>query len=954
MGPMGGMDPTQQARVAAAMGSGGSIFTGAWEPKQIPDLNFLGLGSLGTMVGNALLASPYGMQAMGMMPAQFLPQANLYDQFRAKEYYQQQQQAMQMASQADRLTYRQFAENIIRQKTGADKLSAEQMQWADNMGGLAASLTPFAIQMFGPDMVDAFSGRAGSATALSLRMLQGGRTAMDPVTGLTGLSGASAGMISGMLHRQFFGPGADIAAFRGLTAGRVGGLYDELQHRGLMGPSIAAFSEEQQFDMLADSLTSPNLQRTSPEAYKAILRRERQLDPLLLNADDATVAARFAGHSLQERRDALVDMDKMQPGMIDTLKRGFDAQQAGNRLKDLAGAFAAVGDLLGPGTPSEQLFETLEKLTQHGTSRFTPQMLERSVQMTHSLMRTAGVSMDTMMALMGRGAGLADALGVDRMTAVQATQGAIAFGQAYGQSKAAGVPNFQAITKDEMTLLDQQLRVQAAGSGMANQLGATIRYAETVRRSGGVVGGDIGALVEAVESGKTTFTGADGRERSVFLKQKEWRQLMEDGGADMALAQQMLNQRHSNQEPIVQHGLGDLVRNGAQRAEIQRYAAIAFRGSIMAELGRRGITGDKAERLALLAGQAASAAVMGMGADQRRNHDTRTKTMADALNSVLGREGVRLDAVSAAATAESAWGAYNETVHNTAALRSYRTGLASFEAVDPEISKRQKGIEQENVIAGATRSLLAGLGAQGPLARLAEVALEPPATLKQAIGRLLGGVDPKDMQARLSKLRGMSPEELNKLGITDKDKVAVMTEQLVLAGRQYATVAAGDAQTPQAQADRKQQLQWLQDEMEAIRLGGTSAQKRLAESLKEKGFSTLKEALASDKITDFERQRYQALAFAAKIGLSDSSAKIKDVIESAQKAADNDPAKVYKAIEEGSKNIPGVPEKKDDQAAGTGQKISGTLTIVGLDKVRMDATVDAGGGHGSTPAGTHG
>jgi hypothetical protein len=95
------------------LGRGGGIFTGANEPRMVPDLNFLGLGPVGGLLGNALMASPYGMQALGMMPSQFFPTQNLYDQYRAKEYFQQQMQASQMAAAADRSTYRQMAVNAL-------------------------------------------------------------------------------------------------------------------------------------------------------------------------------------------------------------------------------------------------------------------------------------------------------------------------------------------------------------------------------------------------------------------------------------------------------------------------------------------------------------------------------------------------------------------------------------------------------------------------------------------------------------------------------------------------------------------------------------------------------------------------------------------------------------------------------------------------------------------------
>lgn len=929
------------------LGRGGGIFTGANEPRMVPDLNFLGLGPVGGLLGNALMASPYGMQALGMMPSQFFPTQNLYDQYRAKEYFQQQMQASQMAAAADRSTYRQIATNLL----GVfGPRTPETDRTADAMAGTASAFAPLVMQFMGPDWFDSAHGTRGSAQVMSQSLMRGGRFAVDPATGLTGLSGKTAGRMAETIHDRFFGPGADLSAFRGLSAGRVGMLYDQLQLQGLAGPSIAIHDRERQLDMLADEpLALDRLRRDRPEVYRAMLRRERAADPTLFAAGDADVERRVGGYDRAQRRDMMADLSRDAPGAFDDVRRDFDASRIGQRLRNLSGSVAAMRDIFGdsgkPNAPMAELVEGLNKLTQGGLATMSPQRLEQSVRLTQSLARSSGVGLDAMMGLMARGAGIADQLGLHREFAMHATHGAIAFGQAFGQSPASAVGNFNALSKDEMTLIDQRLRAQASGSGLANQTATTARYVDMMKRQGLGVGGDLASFMKAVESGEATFRDADGRERSVLMKQDEWRKMMLAGGADEALLNQMLNQKSTNQEYTAKHNIGDLVRAHGQGRDIERYMTQSFRGGIMAELGARGITGDRANRLAMQASAEASRTIMGMDSGDRRDDAKRERAVGDRIAALLSREGVAVSRGQAVGMASAGWGAFNEAVHRTAALSGYGTNLGAVEAVDPRILARQAAVRQENVIAGNVRSVLADLGQAGPLARISDLMQESPKGLGDAIGRLLGGFSPGNLKTRLRHLRDASPEDLRRMGITDRDKVAAMTEQLVLTAQQYDKEAHAEAKTPADVAARERRLKDLHGDMDAISKGGDVARKRLEEVLKAggHGYSSAFEALAG-KGTAAEKDRIQALALAAKGGLTASATAL--AAADAGKPFDG-------AAADAKKKLDGDTEKRDDPNRPREQRITGTLVIEGLDKAVLQAKTDFGGGHGSTPVMAH-
>src|SRR5262249_54973235 len=163
--------------------------------------------------------------------------------------------------------------------------------------------------------------------------------------------------------------------------------------------------------------------------------------------------------------------------------------------------------------------------------------------------------------------------------------------------------HWAARTRDEMTLLDQQLTAQAAGSGMANQLGATLRIAESMRQRGTPLGGRAGQLVDALRSRQSTFAGGE----SVFQDEGEWRRLMTAAGVDPGMLGQFLSHRDANQRFAVESGtVVDLVRR-SQLQDIQDVAALGQRTSVVDVLGRFGIRGDRAERLAGSASAAGAA-----------------------------------------------------------------------------------------------------------------------------------------------------------------------------------------------------------------------------------------------------------------------------------------------------------------------------------------------------------
>ena len=801
-----------------SVGGARGLFQGMQDPQPTLDFNsgMFGSNPLSALLGNMGISQAFG--AAGMLPAQFLPQQNLYDQYYTKAFWQERQASLTAAGGADRETYARMFRGVA--KMTGRPMGLEQERAARSLAGGISAAAPFLQMLMGPETFDALHGVRGSATVMAGYLHDGGRMGVDPVTGETGIRGDSAGVLADRMHREFFGEGADLTPWRGLGAGRVGQLYDELQTRGLAGRSIGTFGEAAQQTILG---------RDADSGRAALAALERK----------GLMAKAFAGGTPADRGElnqrAVSALKESLPEEYDKLKMNLDAKQVGDRLKSLAGVTSAMRDIFGdlgrPNAPMKELVEGLNQLTQGGLATQDPAQLEKSVRLTQALAKSTGVGMDGMMGLMARGAGLADSLGLDRRLGLQAAQGAAAFGAAFGQAGEGATPHWMARSKDEMTLLDENLRARASKSGLANQLGATTRIVDAMTAAGLPVGDRAKALAEAIRRGDKTF-GPNGE--SVFQSDRDWRATMTGSGIRENELLRFARQTDINQQAIHAHGIGDLVRE-SQGADVARFYAQAQRGSISDALQRRGMGAGRADDLANRAALAAGETLRsGVGVDgrgfSRRDDAERDRAVAASIRRSLGRDARGLSDGELRMMATSGWGAMNQMVHDRPDWAAYKTGLGAFEANDPAVAARRRQVTTEATVTGAMRSALAGLGQAGPLARISDALQSPADTLGETIAAALGGVKPADVAKQLAGVRDFSPEGLKAAGITDKSRLGVMLNRMGELAKGFdATKGIGD---PKARAAA---LAALQGETTALMGGGAQAQSQLDALMKQKG-----------------------------------------------------------------------------------------------------------------------
>jgi hypothetical protein len=236
-------------------------------------------------------------------------------------------------------------------------------------------------------------------------------------------------------------------------------------------------------------------------------------------------------------------------------------------LRDMSGAVGAMREIFGdmgrPNAPMAQLLEGLNMLTQGGLASMNPAELERVVRTTRVLSRETGMGMSAMIGLTAQAADQADHMGLNRAFAIQAVQGAAAFGGAFGQVGRGDLPAWGRVDRTQLTIMDQQLRLQAAGSRVANQLGATMRLVEAQEAAGLPIAPGLQQLARAVREMRTDFApdpAAPGQRRSFLMQQEEWMAFMRQQGVAPETARQLLLAREANQPQIARYGIGNIAR----------------------------------------------------------------------------------------------------------------------------------------------------------------------------------------------------------------------------------------------------------------------------------------------------------------------------------------------------------------------------------------------------------
>lgn len=720
-----GYDPNMPGAAAAHLSRPYSIF-GGQPPPSMPTLDFSGVPGLGGTIwgqGLGMAMQPlmlYAQQQSGLAALQFMGNQNLMDTFRARVAWEQSRRAYSQVAEADFATYQNLFRGIGR-LSGAQVDNADVQAAIDRMARLMQGMAPVLADVM-PDAFDRMHGIRGSAQVLARGIYLGGRYGLDPSSGYLGYSGDTAAHVARKVYEDLYGPNADLSAMRGIRAGELGSLYDEMQRRGLFG---SARSRE---EVLA-----------SPEVAN---RRVALLTQAQLGGAAGADAAR-----------KLVDFDE-------TAVRDFEADRITRAFKKMTGAVSAVksifGDMGQPNAPLPALINALQALTQGGMATMNEDQLEMMVRRTRSLARGAGVNIAGVVQMQARAAAIADEMGIDRKFGVLATQGMLAFAQAYSTTGQGDVRGFGVLDKDRLAALDQGLRMAATRSPVVNQMAATLGVYEQLggaERFGEK--SELGALARAIQKGQTEYT-FNNKRRSVALTASDWLDLVGRETGDTAFAQGMLYESgRAFEEYKFRYNLGGLGRRLQLGTDVKPFIATQAEAAMAGRL------------------DSAKFAEAVIGADRADLVDPTKRAQA-----ILKRMGAPVnDANVRAVTA--AWAAVEGEINRPGSMFSQYGGfLGLLQAQDPRVLAAQEKVWKRAEAQGEMEKTLDALGRGGPLANFFEY-LQTASKKDANLGGFLdfmaktlgGGVTRQQLTDALKRGAGQKAEDLT--GNIDKFKAAI-------------------------------------------------------------------------------------------------------------------------------------------------------------------------------------
>lgn len=540
-------------------------------------------GQFGQLAGMAMI--PHMQQAfgqVGMTPMGLGHDQNVYDRMMNQRFTQMQMQAMQAAAESDRSSYMRTFRGLSAM-TGTP-FGADQRRAAQSLASSAVMFAPAFAEM-APDFMDQMGGSRGSATVMARRMIDAGRYRMDPVTGRMGMSAESVGAISNRLYGHLYSED-NLPRMRGVTAGQVGSMVQELQSRGMIGTAAA---QDRNFD---------------PRANVA-----REIGSMAFSQPSALMqAAKNTGVDLSKKLTAS-DIDKLNldPAVADKM-RSLDADRIKRAVQSYVGVTSAIKEIFGdngkPNAPMAELMRALETMTSGSMAQINPGRLTSMVRQTANLAKQTGMTLDGAMAIQGHASNRAMGMGIESVFGVQAAQGAMGFGGAYRAQGHGMYTAWGAMNSDQVTQLDANLRVQAASSNMANRMAVAARMAESA--GGFNPDSAAGRYAAAARTEANQFRDESGNIRSLNMSDRDFTQLMMGAtgmnGKKINITegdvQGMLAQRDTNREYVEKYGMMNAVRRAQGRDEIQPFIGNKINETLFARLRNRGMSPERAREVA--------------------------------------------------------------------------------------------------------------------------------------------------------------------------------------------------------------------------------------------------------------------------------------------------------------------------------------------------------------------
>jgi hypothetical protein len=572
-----------------------------------------GMGGMTDTVVQMLLQSYGGQMAAqrGMMPLG-LSDANVYDRV----------ERLRMQEMHDKFVARAFEEDVPGMMQTARGLAAVSglpwdqqaidgtRAWMSNLAAMGPALT----QIAGPQLIDQLAGYRGSSGVMATTMFQGSRFRLDPVTGQAGMSLDSIQQMHSQVYSDLYGDGS-FARNTGIAAGSSGALFSEMGRYGMLPGPV------QMRDINQDVIRQAAISR-------GIISGDQRLNLSSLSSEQMS--------SLKE-----------DPGVADAI-RTFDAKRVGDTLEDYGRVVQAMREIFGdsgrPNAPIPELINALNAMTGGGMQQINPQEMAHSVRKTYNLAKTAGVSLDGMMALTQAAEAQTAQYGLPPVMANQLVQESLAYRAAYMHQGVGSQVSWGRGNIDQMMALNQQMAAGGQDSPLANRVGMALRMQDALSNAGTQFeeGSRAQAYSNAVRAGLTEYIDpTTGESRSIIMGESEFVSMMENGsGLSRPQIYDMLQDRFNNMREFrAANGTGTIRR--AQNVELRKMLRDEVGGATTRTLRSAGLSGEDAKALSVAATGVAMSAFSDSSiyADDDRRSTVIAKNIRDKYKSMAGGGG---------------------------------------------------------------------------------------------------------------------------------------------------------------------------------------------------------------------------------------------------------------------------------------------------------------------------
>lgn len=551
-------------------GSGSAAFRGG------SATSITGNPILDMAISSVILPKLLGENAASGIPLNPFSRQNPYHQMRADRYTQEYATATGMdgGGNADQASIAKLMGGIMMMATGQPL--TDQQQAKIQMGSqYAPQLLPMLAGVVGTNRIDQLMGTRGSATLMAGNIYGASASRLDPITGAMGFSGRSSRMLTDELQSQLYDDPERRANMQGMGGGEVGELYQAMESRGMLGaegpyrtmyersqdvPALDSTREArlglkraQQLQKEEEETTRKRVQAhiarlASGEVAPSTAAEAQIIDEIAAGTrdpnDDATINALAATAGVspitaagkpsrdqidrgkQDVRDSHAQIKargaEMSQAEVAALPMGEelmssgDAARAADRIEGMTGVISAMRDIFGdmgkPNAPMAELVAGIDMFTQNQLATKSPAELDMMVRRIHEIAKASDIGLEGMLALSAQTAELARQLNVSPAAAVDITMSTVSSVTGMKRAGSFDISGYGAVNREQMTQIQGQLGVQAAGSSLGATMGglAALQHFGVIDADTSSTGDDkLSRMIKAYTAGADTFEYVD-------------------------------------------------------------------------------------------------------------------------------------------------------------------------------------------------------------------------------------------------------------------------------------------------------------------------------------------------------------------------------------------------------------------------------------------------------------